>query len=850
MLHAEARYIGHPENGNVSLVVRFRRTTAGFLFSVTVALLVLSPLVLAVNTSAGAETGTFPNRVFYITRSPPGGPHGDSYTIHLPTFPAPATWWVSLESLGSGSVQVNVYSLQGSNPLLQSSSRLRYIGQESARASLAPDVAYSVELTPYGPSGTSKLAEHFLGPLPPVACFAHSPTTPTTNDAITFDASCSTDPNNDIIRYEWDFDGDGRADAAGTVVQRLFATAGTFTVTLAVTDATGLGAVTHKQVVVKQANLPPMARLNLSRDLMTVVGDPTGSHDPDGTIATYDWDWGDGTLEQTPSNAKVIHAYAVPGLYRVTLRVTDDLGGVGTAAGNVTVNTSTADVRLYDFFNVPYPDYWFDRNQKYGDIIVNDRYPYVDYYPWVNREDAFLHSSYRMHVDARNISQMTVERPLIFPICSDLKLDPLYSYNVPIWNCPTARAGGSISLDLRLDYINRTRARYLNNLWHFNVLTPANLDGFISELRGTMEMDYVASQWMFGVTGDPVGWWTSPLNGNPLAATDPYNLTDGPVEEAWVNYFFELGLNKYDIYNAFEYTYSMWSMQLNPTVIPDPSAPGGSRLRITMDIVTWGEEVLLSRLFYWGDGCYPDGRCWVRSSDGSIGYTGEFRGPSGWWHQELGWFENFRLRGRLGERSDFSIDTSIAYQFRAWAEPGADGQYSTVDDVLTWDWEPSLMDYVPAGWAGAGVNPFSELTAWSEQTYVHATPGTTLYGTSYRYDYAPTAFSLREGETLSLNFPAGNIAFYDWKSHWNSSVSDPLPCSNRADNCGLMAFSDAAVYLPEYASTTFMGFWDPSSRTLVFMGPFLPSISAPLTHGLPRIEMGRASIVGALSPGP
>ncbi len=49
------------------------------------------------------------------------------------------------------------------------------------------------------------------------------------------------------------------------------------------------------------------------------------SNDPDGTIANYAWDWGDGKHVQGPQTRRV-HRYAKPGVYTVTLTVTDDEG--------------------------------------------------------------------------------------------------------------------------------------------------------------------------------------------------------------------------------------------------------------------------------------------------------------------------------------------------------------------------------------------------------------------------------------------------------------------------------------------------------------------------------------------
>jgi predicted transcriptional regulator len=57
------------------------------------------------------------------------------------------------------------------------------------------------------------------------------------------------------------------------------------------------------------------------------------SHD-DGRITSYLWDLGDGTFIEGPT---VTHIYRVPGIFNVTLTVTDDDGAVATARGAVQV---------------------------------------------------------------------------------------------------------------------------------------------------------------------------------------------------------------------------------------------------------------------------------------------------------------------------------------------------------------------------------------------------------------------------------------------------------------------------------------------------------------------------------
>ena len=56
--------------------------------------------------------------------------------------------------------------------------------------------------------------------------------------------------------------------------------------------------------------------------------DGTGSNDSDGTIASYSWDFGDGTAAGTSATPN--HTYAAAGTYTVKLTVTDDNGAPDT----------------------------------------------------------------------------------------------------------------------------------------------------------------------------------------------------------------------------------------------------------------------------------------------------------------------------------------------------------------------------------------------------------------------------------------------------------------------------------------------------------------------------------------
>ena len=72
---------------------------------------------------------------------------------------------------------------------------------------------------------------------------------------------------------------------------------------------------------------------------LTVVFSAAGSSDPDGSIASYQWAFGDGTTGSGPNPSKV---YSTAGSFTATLTVTDNQGATGTATVGVSVSAAPA----------------------------------------------------------------------------------------------------------------------------------------------------------------------------------------------------------------------------------------------------------------------------------------------------------------------------------------------------------------------------------------------------------------------------------------------------------------------------------------------------------------------------
>lgn len=79
--------------------------------------------------------------------------------------------------------------------------------------------------------------------------------------------------------------------------------------------------------------MPPVAVISATMNYLTITVDASMSYDPDGTVVSYAWDFGDGAVSDAVSTE---HVYAGPGDYTLTLVVTDNDGLEGMATEVVT----------------------------------------------------------------------------------------------------------------------------------------------------------------------------------------------------------------------------------------------------------------------------------------------------------------------------------------------------------------------------------------------------------------------------------------------------------------------------------------------------------------------------------
>lgn len=235
---------------------------------------------------------------------------------------------------------------------------LTTIGFALSVASIVPASASAL------PNGAS-CGPQYTEATAPSAAFAFSPSSTLTQSAVSFDGGASTSGTADvwtflsgddaceqtstisdpIVSYRWAF-GDGTAETGSTATtSHSYAHAGQYTVTLTVTEKLCeagshahcfTASTTHTATIIDRA---PVAAFTPSTSVATGANanfDASASSDPDGTIAKYHWDFGDGeTLDTT--TAAAAHVYSTPGSKTVTLTVTDDSGSTDEATHTLTI---------------------------------------------------------------------------------------------------------------------------------------------------------------------------------------------------------------------------------------------------------------------------------------------------------------------------------------------------------------------------------------------------------------------------------------------------------------------------------------------------------------------------------
>jgi PKD repeat protein len=188
----------------------------------------------------------------------------------------------------------------------------------------------------FGRSAISTRLVTVTSGIAPTPSFAFSPTTPDIGETVFFNASASVaSSGRSIVSYAWAF-GDGDT-GAGVTVSHIYEAAGTYSVTLTITDDRGGSNSFTTPVIVTESK--PTASFVFSPTEPTtstvVLFNAVASFATSGRlIASYDWNFGDGS---TATGVTTTHTFTAAAEYTVTLTVADTAGQRSTASSPITV---------------------------------------------------------------------------------------------------------------------------------------------------------------------------------------------------------------------------------------------------------------------------------------------------------------------------------------------------------------------------------------------------------------------------------------------------------------------------------------------------------------------------------
>ena len=183
---------------------------------------------------------------------------------------------------------------------------------------------------------------------PPTAVLSSSTAAGNAPLNVTFNGTSSVAHNATMVSYNWTF-GDG-SYATGKTTSHTFTTAGTYYTQLTVIDSQGLSDTVSTPIIVigsAPANVKPVAVIAAitpsGNEPLSFSFDGSQSSDPDGSIAQYNWVFGDGT---TGSGKVAQHTYSSADTYTASLQVTDNRGGTATTSAKVVCDTPLSTINI------------------------------------------------------------------------------------------------------------------------------------------------------------------------------------------------------------------------------------------------------------------------------------------------------------------------------------------------------------------------------------------------------------------------------------------------------------------------------------------------------------------------
>lgn len=191
----------------------------------------------------------------------------------------------------------------------------------------------------------------------PAAGFSYEPAAPTVGVTVSFKDQSRDVDDDDVVAWRWNFGDGSTADVERP--EHAYGEAGTYSVSLYVTDAQGVESEATTRTIVVGNGIPvpsfvlrdPDTLRTLSDALIggEVLLDATGSYDLDGTIARYGWDInGDGVIDETTTKPTYTVMFPAAGEYTVGLTVTDDYGSTASTTATFLAVSSLTTQRIIE----------------------------------------------------------------------------------------------------------------------------------------------------------------------------------------------------------------------------------------------------------------------------------------------------------------------------------------------------------------------------------------------------------------------------------------------------------------------------------------------------------------------
>ncbi len=188
-------------------------------------------------------------------------------------------------------------------------------------------------------------------------------------------------------------------------------------------------------------NTPPLAEANGPYNGSTtsaITFSSSGSSDSDGTVVSYNWDFGDGN---TSSQANPSYTYAADGSYTASLTITDDDGATNTDFASVTISTGTGSGTGVIFSEIFYDTPGTDSQEEWIEIY-NGTSSLVDLSGWTITDNNGSGSSFTIPngTDIKAGTYLTIAK-------NSTGFNALYAYDADVYgSIPALNNGGDALL--------------------------------------------------------------------------------------------------------------------------------------------------------------------------------------------------------------------------------------------------------------------------------------------------------------------------------------------------------------------------------------------------------------------